>query len=126
MALILAQLCFCFLLTCTQRPPVSASGGRCGNEGGRPAAGFAGGAEPAATPRCEVAEGAFDRYNWFGAEDFMNPAITDADRDRWPELPLEAWQDTYQTLHMWSQIVGKGPARAKSEVNHWWDGSTSM
>jgi hypothetical protein len=25
----------------------------------------------------------------------------------WPELPLEAWQDTYATLHLWTQIVGK-------------------
>src|SRR5262249_11784220 len=25
----------------------------------------------------------------------------------WPELPLEAWKDTYATLHMWTQIVGK-------------------
>ncbi len=25
----------------------------------------------------------------------------------WPPLPLDAWQDTYQTLHMWTQIVGK-------------------
>ena len=27
--------------------------------------------------------------------------------DAWPELPLAAWQDTYDTLHMWTQIVGK-------------------
>lgn len=25
----------------------------------------------------------------------------------WPSLPLEEWQDTYATLHMWTQIVGK-------------------
>src|SRR6202050_5789638 len=25
----------------------------------------------------------------------------------WPELPSAAWQGTYATLHMWSQIVGK-------------------
>jgi hypothetical protein len=25
----------------------------------------------------------------------------------WPSLPLAAWQDTYATLHMWTQIVGK-------------------
>jgi len=28
-------------------------------------------------------------------------------QNSWPELPLEAWQDTYDTLHMWTQIVGK-------------------
>src|SRR5581483_7357107 len=27
--------------------------------------------------------------------------------DAWPALPYEAWKDTYATLHMWSQIVGK-------------------
>lgn len=30
-----------------------------------------------------------------------------ADQDLWPELPLAAWEDTYHTLHMWTQIVGK-------------------
>jgi uncharacterized protein DUF5996 len=25
----------------------------------------------------------------------------------WPALPYEAWRDTCQTLHMWTQIVGK-------------------
>ena len=27
--------------------------------------------------------------------------------EHWPELPLEQWQETYETLHLWSQIVGK-------------------
>jgi hypothetical protein len=51
----------------------------------------------------------------------MNPSLTHADRDRWPELPLEAWQDTYQTLHMWSQIVGKVRLALSPKVNHWWE-----
>ena len=25
----------------------------------------------------------------------------------WPSLPLEAWQDTYATVHMWLQVIGK-------------------
>ena len=25
----------------------------------------------------------------------------------WPALPLEEWEPTYRTLHMWTQIVGK-------------------
>jgi hypothetical protein len=25
----------------------------------------------------------------------------------WPSLPLDAWRETYATLHMWTQIVGK-------------------
>jgi hypothetical protein len=38
----------------------------------------------------------------------------------WPELPLEAWQDTYATLHMWTQIVGKVRLALSPPLNHWW------
>jgi Family of unknown function (DUF5996) len=38
----------------------------------------------------------------------------------WPELPLAAWQDTYATLHMWTQIVGKVRLALSPLVNHWW------
>ncbi len=38
----------------------------------------------------------------------------------WPELPLDAWKDTYETLHMWTQIVGKIRMRHCAPVNHWW------
>ena len=27
--------------------------------------------------------------------------------EAWPALPLDAWKDTYATLHMWTQVVGK-------------------
>ncbi len=27
--------------------------------------------------------------------------------ERWPALPYQAWRDTCQTLHLWTQIVGK-------------------
>ncbi|MFZ0288890.1 MAG: DUF5996 family protein [Candidatus Sulfotelmatobacter sp.] len=39
----------------------------------------------------------------------------------WPELPLDAWQDTYDTLHMWTQIVGKVRLALSPRVNHWWE-----
>jgi hypothetical protein len=39
----------------------------------------------------------------------------------WPELPLQAWQDTYATLHMWTQIVGKVRLALAPRVNHWWE-----
>ena len=39
---------------------------------------------------------------------------------QWPELPLEAWSDTYQTLHLWLQIVGKVRLAASPWVNHSW------
>jgi hypothetical protein len=44
-------------------------------------------------------------------------------RDRtavWPSLPLAAWHDTYATLHMWTQIVGKIRLALSPPVNHWW------
>jgi len=42
-------------------------------------------------------------------------------RSPWPELPLDAWKDTYTTLHMWTQIVGKVRLALSPRVNHWWE-----
>jgi hypothetical protein len=39
----------------------------------------------------------------------------------WPELPLAAWQDTYATLHMWTQIVGKVRLALSPRINQWWE-----
>lgn len=39
----------------------------------------------------------------------------------WPALPLAAWKDTYATLHMWTQIVGKVRMALTPLVNHWWN-----
>jgi len=39
----------------------------------------------------------------------------------WPALPLESWKDSYATLHMWSQIVGKVRLALTPVVNHWWN-----
>src|SRR5437763_6864564 len=38
----------------------------------------------------------------------------------WPELPLAGWQDTRDTLHLWTQIVGKVRLALEPMVNHWW------
>jgi hypothetical protein len=38
----------------------------------------------------------------------------------WPELPYAAWQDTYATLHMWMQIVGKVALARAAPLNHSW------
>ena len=38
----------------------------------------------------------------------------------WPSLPLEAWRDTYATLHLWTQIVGKIRLGLATPLNHWW------
>lgn len=39
----------------------------------------------------------------------------------WPDLPLAAWKGTYQTLHMWTQIVGKVQLALSPHINHWWE-----
>jgi uncharacterized protein DUF5996 len=50
----------------------------------------------------------------------MNASTARAEQDLWPELPLEAWQDTYATLHLWTQIVGKVRLALSPNINHWW------
>ena len=40
--------------------------------------------------------------------------------DPWPALPLEAWNDTRETLHMLTQIVGKIRMALSAPVNHFW------
>jgi Family of unknown function (DUF5996) len=39
----------------------------------------------------------------------------------WPALPVEAWQDTRDTLHRWTQVVGKVRLALTPRVNHWWN-----
>ena len=39
----------------------------------------------------------------------------------WPTLRLDSWKDTYATLHMWTQIVGKVRMSLTPMVNHWWN-----
>ena len=38
----------------------------------------------------------------------------------WPDLTLAGWTDTRETLHMWTQIVGKVRLALEPMVNHWW------
>ena len=40
--------------------------------------------------------------------------------DTWPALPLEAWQETHATLHLWTQIVGKVRLVQSPWLNHGW------
>lgn len=40
--------------------------------------------------------------------------------ERWPLLPYETWKETLDTLHMWTQIVGKVRMELSPFVNHWW------
>ena len=38
----------------------------------------------------------------------------------WPELPLSKWADTRDTVHRWTQVVGKVRLALAPRVNHWW------
>jgi hypothetical protein len=40
---------------------------------------------------------------------------------QWPELPWGEWADTANTLHMWTQIVGKTRLALTPLQNHWWN-----
>lgn len=39
----------------------------------------------------------------------------------WPKLEWGAWQATADTLHMWTQIVGKTRLELTPLQNHWWN-----
>jgi hypothetical protein len=43
------------------------------------------------------------------------------DQQDWPALPLEEWEATYRTLHLWTQIVGKIRMALTPLVNHFWN-----
>ena len=43
------------------------------------------------------------------------------DNPQWPELPLKAWSETCDTLHLWTQIAGKTRMASTPMVNHWWN-----
>ncbi len=46
-----------------------------------------------------------------------NTAVSDSPAC-WPALPLEAWKETRDTLHMWTQIVGKVRLALTPKTNH--------
>jgi hypothetical protein len=39
----------------------------------------------------------------------------------WPSLRLEEWRDTRNTLHRWTQVVGKIRMTLTPLTNHWWN-----
>jgi hypothetical protein len=46
--------------------------------------------------------------------------MSNAPQVPWPELPTAAWRETHETLHMWSQIVGKIRLARAPWLNHSW------
>jgi hypothetical protein len=43
------------------------------------------------------------------------------DDTRLPPLPLEEWEATKDTLHLWAQIIGKTRLALMPMRNHWWN-----
>ena len=39
----------------------------------------------------------------------------------WPPLPFAEWESTCDTVHMWTQIVGKTRLALAPLENHWWN-----
>jgi hypothetical protein len=39
----------------------------------------------------------------------------------WPELPVDGWQPTRDTLTLWLQVVGKIRMARTPLLNHWWN-----
>jgi hypothetical protein len=50
----------------------------------------------------------------------MSKAPQAAYQAPWPELPVAAWRETYATLHLWTQIVGKIRLTRTPWLNHSW------
>ena len=50
----------------------------------------------------------------------MVRVMTTETDELWPALPYEAWKDTYATLHMWTQVVGKVALAQAPPLNHSW------
>jgi hypothetical protein len=44
-----------------------------------------------------------------------------SDAQAWPPLPLAEWQASYETVHLWTQIVGKIRLAMTPLINHWWN-----
>lgn len=49
------------------------------------------------------------------------PKTKKINRTSWPQLPYSTWQDTLETVHLWTQIVGKIKLQQNSFLNHWWE-----
>lgn len=41
--------------------------------------------------------------------------------ETWPELAFEEWKDTRNTLHLWTQVVGKVKLELCPFLNQWWE-----
>ncbi len=48
-------------------------------------------------------------------------AVMELTTETWPALPLEEWRETQETLHLWTQVVGKVKLALTPFLNEWWN-----
>ena len=60
--------------------------------------------------------GIFERAQSAGSE----PILSASKRRLWPELPYREWKETCETLHLWTQVVGKVRLALTPWLNHSW------
>jgi hypothetical protein len=41
--------------------------------------------------------------------------------DRWPVIPVAGWEETRDTLHLYTQVIGKIRLANEPLANHWWN-----
>jgi hypothetical protein len=46
--------------------------------------------------------------------------MASSNHESWPDLPYNAWRDTRDTLHLWTQVVGKIRLALTPWLNHSW------
>src|SRR3954447_21317977 len=47
--------------------------------------------------------------------------MADTTHERWPAIPVSGWQDTRDTLHLYTQVLGKISLANEPLANHWWN-----
>jgi hypothetical protein len=47
--------------------------------------------------------------------------MTPTGGDRWPAIPVSGWEQTRDTLHLYTQVIGKIRLANEPLANHWWN-----
>lgn len=47
--------------------------------------------------------------------------MTASPPNEWPSIPVAGWEDTRDTFHLYTQVVGKVRLAREPIVNHWWN-----
>ncbi len=50
----------------------------------------------------------------------VNQAPATVPEPRWPALTVSEWEDTRDTLQLWTQVIGKVRLALEPMLNHWW------